>query len=203
MESKQAPDSVAPQGPIINLRGDKVGLGPIRRDLAPLYQSWINDFEVSRTLAIGLTPITLEAEYAWYDQPRNPKETVMFTIYELATSRPVGNTGLEHIDQQNRTAELGLLIGEKKCWGKGYGTEAVSLMLDYGFTGLGLHSIMLHYYSCNQRAGRAYSRAGFKAIGRRREALYRGGRYYDLVYMDCLANDFSSPVLGKLFLAED
>jgi diamine N-acetyltransferase len=71
-------------------------------------------------------------------------------------------------------------------------------MLDYGFAALGLHNILLHVYSYNERGIRAYTRAGFREIGRRREALRLAGQAHDIVYMDCLATEFQSPVLRRL-----
>src|SRR5688572_29364139 len=137
---------------IINIPGEKVALGPVRRGLLPLYEKWINDFEVTRTLQLGFRPMTSEAEEEWYEETSQPSERqVTFTIYELATLRPLGNVGLMHIDHQQGTAELGIMIGEKDLWDQGYGTEATTLMLDYGFTALGLHNIMLRTYSFNER----------------------------------------------------
>src|SRR5262249_8485677 len=157
--------------PILNIVGDKVALGPRRRDLLPVYLQWINDFETTRTLALGLQPVTWEAEQAWYDHTSTGEPAVVaFTVYERPTMRPIGNTDLRHIDHVPRTAEFGILIGEKDCWGKGYGTETTTLMLDYGFTGLGLHNIMLRVFDFNARGIRAYTRAGFRVIGHRREA---------------------------------
>jgi RimJ/RimL family protein N-acetyltransferase len=184
--------------PIINITGEKAALGPIRRDLLPLYQRWINDFEVTRTLGARLQPMTWEAEEAWYERASRSEGEVLFTIYERATLRPIGNTGLHDLDPCHRTAEFGILIGEKECWGKGYGTEVTRLMLDYGFNGLGLHNIMLTVYSFNERGLRAYARAGFREIGRRREAFRLGGDAYDVVYMDSLAAEFERPVLGQV-----
>ena len=191
--SAQSPDQ-----PIINIWGEKVALGPHRRDLLPLYQRWINDFDVTRTLAIPMRPMTHEAEEAWYQRTSQGDRDIAFTIYELATLRPIGSTGLHAIDHLHRIAEFGILIGEKDCWDKGYGTEVAMLMLDYGFTALSLHNIMLRAYSFNQRGLRAYTKAGFKVIGRRREARRFGGQAYDEVLMDCLASEFQSPVLHKL-----
>jgi RimJ/RimL family protein N-acetyltransferase len=183
--------------PILNLVGERVGLGPRRRDLLPLYLKWINDFEVTRTLATPLRPMTWEEEEAWYDRAaQNPAE-VGFTIYERETLRPIGNTGLASINHRDGTAEFGILIGEKDCWGKGYGTEATRLMLDYAFTALGLGSLMLRVFSHHERAIRCYTRAGFKPAGRLRRAHHLAGVALDVVYMDCLAEEFESPVLRK------
>jgi diamine N-acetyltransferase len=192
-----------PEEPILNIVGEKVALGPHRRDLLPLYLKWINDFEVTRTLAVGMRPMTWEAEEEWYERIGKSERDVSFTIYELATLRPIGTTGLHAIDHRHRTAEFGIMIGEKDCWGKGYGSEATALMLDYGFHALGLHNIMLRVYSFNERAVRAYTRAGFRVMGRRREAHRIGRRAYDVIYMDCLATEFQSRVLHRLLPAEE
>lgn len=188
-----------PDQPIINIRDEKVALGPIRRDLLPLYEKWINDFEVTRTLGIGMHPMTSESEEEWYQRvAKGDGQSVSFTIYEITTSRPIGNTSLFDIDHIDQKAELGIMIGEKDCWDKGYGTETTVLMLDYGFSTLNLHNIMLRVYSYNERGIAAYQRAGFKVMGRRREVRWLGGRAYDAIWMDCLATEFKSMVLRKL-----
>jgi RimJ/RimL family protein N-acetyltransferase len=121
------------------------------------------------------------------------KEEVRFLIYERATLRLIGLTELMQINLWHRTATYGIVIGEPDCWGKGYGGETTSLMLDYAFHVLGLHNVMLEVYGFNERAIRAYLRAGFKICGRRREAHRVGDRVYDIVHMDCLAGEFQRP----------
>ncbi len=179
-----------PDEPIVNIGGDKVALGPLRRDLVPAYLRWVSDFEVTRTLGVPIRPFTREAEEAWYESIAKADRDVQFTIYERATMRPIGNGGLKGIDHAHGTATFGILIGEKDCWGKGYGTEATRLVLDYAFTVLGLHNVLLTVFSFNERGIRAYRRAGFKEIGRRRQARRLAGQAYDVVYMDCLAAEF-------------
>ena len=116
--------------------------------------------------------------------------SVTFSAYDLLLS----------LEPHFNSSEFGLLIGEKECWGKGYGTETTRLMLDYGFTCLNLHNIMLRAYSFNERGLRAYRRAGFQEIGRRREAIRLAGRVHDEVLMDCLATEFESPLLLQLLV---
>jgi RimJ/RimL family protein N-acetyltransferase len=169
--------------------------------LLPTYQRWISDFAVSRTLAIGLRPLTLEDEQAWYEAAIHQPNAAVFLIYERATTRPIGVTELRDIDYQHGTAEFAIMIGERDCWGRGYGTEVARLMLDYAFTALGLHNVQLRAYAFNQRGLGAYRRAGFKEFGRRRQARRLGSRRYDIVHMDCLASEFESPVL-KVYLEE-
>src|SRR3954451_22310586 len=113
--------------PIINIQGDLVSLGPIRRDLIPLYARWINDFGTTRTLSIQCRPMTLEEETAWFDRT-STGNVYMFTIYERASGRPVGNCDLFAVDFRNRRGEVGMMIGEADARGKGYCTEAMRLL---------------------------------------------------------------------------
>jgi len=186
-------DEAATQPPkrIVNITGKLVGLGPfVREDLA-LYYRWINDFEVTRYYLDTPRPQTLEERAAWYERmSAGNLNDIDFAIYELATLRPIGRVGLEDISYQHRRASFGILIGEKDCWGKGYGTEATRLTLDYGFRLLGLHNIMLSVSSANTPAIRAYTRAGFHVIGARRECRREGNSLLDNIFMDCLATEF-------------
>ncbi|MEZ4731155.1 MAG: GNAT family protein [Caldilineaceae bacterium] len=136
--------------PIINLHGDLVALGPRQRDHIPLFLRWINDFAVTHSYGMRFRNRTWEAMQANYEQgSKGGPDFVDFTIYERATLRPIGWTALEEIDHFDRTAKYIILIGEQRCWGQGYGTETTCLMLDYGFTGLGLHNIYLTVFSFN------------------------------------------------------
>jgi diamine N-acetyltransferase len=118
----------------------------------------------------------------------------MFTIYERETLRPIGNTALHGLDHRNRSASFGIIIGEPEFRGRGLGTETTRLMLDYAFTALGLHNVMLTVFEFNPAGLRAYEKAGFRPIGRRRECRVMGGKVYDEIYMDCLAPEFERPV---------
>jgi RimJ/RimL family protein N-acetyltransferase len=94
-----------------------------------------------------------------------------------------------------------IFIGGRSDWGKGYGAETARLMLDYGFTALGLDNIMLRVYSTNVRGIRAYTRAGFREVGRRRAAHRIGASAVDVVLMDCLPAEFRGPVLRRILRA--
>jgi len=190
------------ESPIINITGDKVALGPLRRDLLPLYERWINDFSTLLTLGLPPTAMTMEQETAWYDRAATSEQGMTFTIYERATGRPIGTTGLHDIDYRHRKAAFGIMIGEADCRGKGYGTETTRLILDYAFTALGLHNVMLTVFEYNLAGRRAYEKAGFREFGRRRQCRRMGGRLWDEVYMDCLATEFTSPLLGRIFVPD-
>jgi RimJ/RimL family protein N-acetyltransferase len=188
--------------PIINITGTLVALGPIRQDLVPTYQRWLNDLAMLRTLGQMPRPMTLEQEQSWYDGAAKSSNTYSFTIYERATWNPIGNTSLMGVDWRNRTAEFGILIGEADARGKGYGTEVTCLMLDYAFTALGLHSLYLRVHEYNLAGQRAYAKAGFREFGRRRESQFMGGHLWDVIYMDALASEFTSPVLAAVFVPD-
>ena len=184
--------------PIITLRGEKVALGPVRRDLLPLYQAWMNQLDTTRFLRMGV--YSLENEQNWYEGVAKADGIAYFTIYELATMKPIGGVDLHAIDQANRTAALGIMIGDRDSRGKGYGTEAVRLMCDCGFNAMGLNSIMLLTFAWNIAGQKAYTKAGFREFGRRRAARWFAGRYWDDIYYDILADDFDSPVVRNMIL---
>jgi len=191
-----APDHA---GPVLSLRGPRVGLGPLHAGLLPAIARWENDLPLSILSgepARPLTAETLAADPVWTG--REGPDVASFAIYELSTLRPIGVIGLRHIDAPPGTAELGISIGEADCRGRGYGTEATALLLRHAFTDLGLRAVLLEVWSFNPRAIRAYLRVGFREIGRRREAQVMAGRAYDRVYMDCLAEEFVDPLSDEV-----
>jgi len=192
---------VGETGPGTTIVSATVTLGPLRRDLVPLYQRWVNDLGTQRTLGGLPIPITYERELARYTEISASDEAV-FTIYARETGQPIGITELKEIDRRSRTATFVIFIGEPAARGRGYDTEATRLVLDCAFTALGLHSIDLQVYEFNLTGLRAYERAGFRTVGRRRQSYWMGGCFWDTIYMDCLASEFVSPVLSAVFVPD-
>lgn len=186
-------------GPRHTIVGRVVWLGPLQRDLVPLYQRWINDFGTQSTLGGPPVPRTIEQELERYTQLTAAEDSAQFTIYDRATGRPIGITELQEIDRRNRTATFVIFIGEVDARGQGYGTDVTRLLLDYGFTTLGLHNVLLTVVAFNIAAIRAYERVGFRAIGRRRECRLVGGQRWDDIYLECLASEFVRPMVGAAF----
>ena len=179
------------------LIGEKCYLSPINIDDASQYAEWLNDLEVSVYFKTLVQQITLEREREILtEMSKNQHQT--FGIVETASDKLIGNCGLFDIDKINRNAEFGIFIGDKQYWNKGFGTEAAKLILDYGFNILNLHNIRLEVYDFNKRAIKSYEKAGFKIIGRRREAKIIGGKKYDEIYMDILASEFESVYIKKV-----
>ena len=187
--------------PPINVEGALVALGPFRRDLIPTYHRWHNDVATTRTFALP-QPTTLEQGEESYAELTAAKSMAFVTVYDRASWCAVGTTYLTDIDHRHRSAEFGVLIGETVRRGRGYGTETARLVLDYAFTALGLHSVMLTAYEYNLAGRRAYEKAGFREFGRRRQSHWMGGRWWDEIYMDCLVTEFASPVLGQVFVPD-
>lgn len=188
--------------PVLNVVGERVALGPLRRDLIETYHRWFNNFHTVRTTGAVPLPLTMERQIAQFDglatSERDP-DGASFTIYRRDDLTPIGSCRLHDITYRNRTAEFVIFIGEPAERGKGYGTEATRLTLDYAFTALGLNNVMLKVYEFNLAGQHAYRKAGFREFGRRRQAQFMGGKLWDVIYMECLASEFNSPVLGKVF----
>ena len=184
--------------PIINILGERVALGPPAREQLPLFARWRNDFFVQRTPGAYLR--RSRSRRRRRNSRCGPRGTSLpVHVYERATWRPIGLTHLSEIDWRGRTASFGIVLGEADARGRGYGTEATRLLLDYAFTALGLHSVMLITDSFNLAGQAAYRKAGFKEFGRRRQCSLLSGQLLDLVYMDCLASEFVSPVRRAIF----
>jgi RimJ/RimL family protein N-acetyltransferase len=190
------------EAPILNIEGELVALGPLRREHIPIYLRWINDFGTTRMLGLPPRPMTLEQETAWYERAAVDDARVGFTIYERATGRAVGNCGLHEVDPPNRRTMVGIMIGEPDARGRGYGTEAMRLLLDYAFTVLGLHSVMLTVFEYNHAGRRCYEKVGFREMGRRRQSRWYLGRLWDEIHMDILEPEFESPVLRNILVPE-
>jgi RimJ/RimL family protein N-acetyltransferase len=181
--------------PVINITGNLTALGPFDESMVEALHRWYNDFAVvvlNGSVPHPQTSDVSRAEVARFstdDQTR-----YAFAIYERTTMRLIGFVDLRNINHRQRTAELGIMIGEQDCWGKGFGTETLYLVLDYAFSVLGLHNIMLSMAGYNERALRTYRRVGFREIGRRREICSIGNKFTDAVFMDCLSTEFHCPL---------
>ncbi len=174
------------------LVGKKCYLSPVSLEDAAKFTEWDNDLEITMPLGDeAYTPYALEKTKEIVGNVIQHQDHV-FSIVNLETDKLIGRGILFDIDQINRKAMLGIVIGEKGYWGQGYGQDAIRLLLDYGFNLLNLNSIMLGTFSFNRRAINCYKRVGFKEIGRRRQARIIGQKKFDAILMDILAGEFES-----------
>jgi [ribosomal protein S5]-alanine N-acetyltransferase len=167
------------------LKSERLGFATLVREDIPTMMAWCQNLEYNAYLGTNNRPETLETETKWFDENANPSQSlVTFGILDLETKRLIGTCSLMDIHPVNGTATVGMGIGETEFWGKGYGTEATKLLVEYGMFFLNLHNIKLEVFGFNPRAIRAYEKAGFSLVGRRRTARVLGGERYDEVIMD-------------------
>lgn len=147
---------------------------------AEQYAQWMNDIDVTINLLAVPNIYSLEKEREALI--KLSKEGYNFAIVTLNNNEVIGNCSLGGVNPIHRTAEAGIFIRNKNYWNKGYGTEAMKLLLDYDFNVLNLNNIMLRGYSFNKRVIKSYKKCGLKEIGRRREAVIIGSKKYDHIY---------------------
>lgn len=164
----------------------------MEKDDLPLFVRWFNDPDVRRNLKI-FQPLSFGQEELWYaDVLAKPVEEQPLCIEIMQDGEWVliGNLGFMAVNSHDRSAELGIAIGEKNFWGKGFGTEALLLLVQHGFDNLNLNRIYLHVYETNPRAISSYEKVGFSIEGHLRQARYLDGRYIDVLLMSILKDEW-------------
>ncbi len=178
--------------------GDRVRFRGVERSDIPKFVEWLNDPEVIQGLMLHY-PLSHADEEGWFERMlTHPVDERVMGI-EVREPSPegsadswklIGSCAFNHIDWRVGAAEFGIMIGEKNYWSRGYGTDAVRLLVQFGFKTLNLNRIFLHVYDSNPRAIRAYEKAGFIFEVRERQAAYRNGKYIDMLLMSILKSEF-------------
>ncbi len=166
------------------LEGEKVYLSPINQDDYETYVKWLNNPKITQFLDVNDSLITLSNEKELLEKIAS--EEFCFAIIKKEDDTLLGNVGVTKIDYKNGKAELGIFIGEEENLSKGYGSEAIKLIINFAFNEIRLHNIWLSVFSNNPRAIKAYTKSGFVECGRRHEAIYHNGEYLDLIYMEII-----------------
>lgn len=175
------------------LVGDRIYLSPkgASEEEIEKFTEWMNDFQVSDYIGRSGQLVSLMGEKSWLENTDQCNENRNFNIVDLNNNKLVGTVGLEQFNWIERSAVLGIFIGDKDYRSNGYGTEAIKLLLEYGFKYLNLHSIRLSLISINERAHKCYLKCGFKDVGINRDRFFVNGKYYDMINMDILENEFN------------
>lgn len=171
------------------LKPQRVKLTPLRADDLPAMFEWINDRElVLRNSGYRLVG---EAQHrAWFESVQQRADTVIFAIRLAEDDRLIGSCQLHGISHVHRAAELQIRIGTPALRGKGHGTDAVRLLLDFAFRDLNLRRVYLHVFCDNAAAVRVYEKAGFVREGLLRGAAYVDGKYLDVLVMAILREEY-------------
>ena len=181
---------------IKKLVGDRIYFSPISLDDTEEYLDMVNEINVSVGLGCvvytGIVDFEREKEVL-----SSLKKKKNFAVRLLENNELLGNIGFNSIGEIHRTAEIGIMLGNPKYQRKGYGMEALNLLLDYGFSFLNLRNIYLKVFEYNEAAYNLYKKAGFREVGRLRKAVEIMGKTYDEIIMDMLKEEFQSVYIKR------
>lgn len=170
------------------LFGEKICLRPFDDIDMPYLLKWYNDYELNRLA--GWSNGKISASKLKYNMSRSFGSDPMNLMIDNLEGKPIGTIQLYEIDEQDKSCKLGIRIGDKAYWSKGYGTDSVKTLVEYAFMKMGLYRVALRVYEFNERAARCYDKCGFKYEGRTRKSAYIDGAYYDEILMGILKSDF-------------
>jgi RimJ/RimL family protein N-acetyltransferase len=172
--------------------GKLVELTPINleNDL-PLWEKWDHDSDYQRQLNISparqLSAVSMKE---WFD--KESSDSALFSIHELKEGKTIGFVDLDGYEWSARTAWVGIAIGEADYRGKGYGTEAMNLVLKFAFHALNLHRVNLGVFEFNKRAIRCYEKCGYKYEGTSRDQIYKEDKRWDAYNMGVLKMEWEA-----------
>jgi diamine N-acetyltransferase len=176
--------------------GKRVRLRSAERSDLEKFVEWINDPEVTAGLTLFL-PLSSVDEDKWFETVMHKSQEEKPLVIDMKDGddwRLIGNSSFFDFDWVARAAEVGIMIGEKTIWNRGYGTEVMTLLLRHGFATLNLNRIYLRVYAENKRAIRTYEKAGFVHEGRMRQAVYKHGAYSDVLFMSVLREEWDARI---------
>ncbi|MGB5909954.1 MAG: GNAT family protein [Promethearchaeia archaeon] len=174
------------------LKGERVKLAPLKREYIEKFLEWLNDPKITQYLMFH-RPLTRDMEEEWFNNLKTKENTVIFSILlneNKTKEKLIGNCGIDDINWKDRVGHCGIFIGDKENQGKEYGTEALRLLVDYGFNTLNLNRIELIVYDFNIRAMKSYKKVGFIEEGRKRQAAFKNGKYHDVIIMSLLREEW-------------
>lgn len=174
----------------MGVEGERILLRDLREsDVGEAYLRWMNDPEVTHFLESRFERHTPESLRGFVARHARDPGHRLFAITLRQGGRHIGNLKLGPIEERHRRAEIGLLVGERDCWGKGFATEAISLATEYAFRELGLRKVTAGCYAPNEGSLRAFRRAGFAIEGVRKEHCLLDGAFVDLVLLGRIASE--------------
>jgi RimJ/RimL family protein N-acetyltransferase len=169
------------------IAGKRIVLRAWERSDLETFVRWFNDPEVTQYIGNAFPSLSMDQEIRFYEDGLDNKHR-----YCIVTKAGVliGNCSLNRVDAVHRHAEVGIVLGEKDYWGQGYGREALALLQEIAFEGLGLNRIFLLVIDFNERGQRCYRAAGFREEGRLRQDRFVRGRFHDMLIMSVLAEEY-------------
>ncbi|KHO62627.1 GCN5 family acetyltransferase [Thermoanaerobacter sp. YS13] len=173
------------------LKSNRIELVPFESKYFEKFVEFRNSDDSRNLTMPGIPyPVTVETVAERWKTKKDPKENGEFAIILRSTGEYIGNVSYNNVDWKNRNCEIAIMIGEEKHRNKGYGTEALNLLLDFIFNELNLHRVELRVYDFNERAIKSYEKCGFKKEGLLREVVYKHGKYINEYVMGILKEEF-------------
>lgn len=176
------------------LVGKKIFLRGLEKNDLENLSFWLSDSSITRFLQQGERPHTIETLQKNYDVESKDDHQISFAIIDKKSKKHIGWTGLYSINWISRYAEMRIFVGDKKFWKKGVATEAQKLLIEYGFDKLNLHRIFAGTnMECKGEQG-ALQKLFMKKEGVSRDAMFRNGKYYDIIHFGILENEYRNKV---------
>ena len=185
------------------LVGRLVALRRPHPDDLPAVVRWYRDREIARLTRYQARPMSEDEVERFFHLRMLAPDALAYSVVELPDWRLIGFTTFSSLDGDNGSVMFHITIGEHDAWGRGLGTEVTELMLEHAFERLGLHRVGLSVFSYNERAIRAYEKAGFRIEGRQREAILRDDRYWDEIQMGVLAGEWLEHHHGRAAVTDE
>jgi RimJ/RimL family protein N-acetyltransferase len=173
------------------LKGQKVVLRPMKHEDIARQHEFNQDTELYGLDCAYPHVSPLERAQAFYDDRTRHDENIAPFAIE-ADGKYIGFCSLMHLQNRHGNLELGIMIGDRAYWGRGYGRDTVNVLLDYGFRYLGARRVGLTTHAKNERAIRCYLACGFVEEGRPRKVAWIEGEYIDLVNMSILSDEWQA-----------
>lgn len=169
----------------VRVMGEQIYLRPITLDDTDLVVRWRNDDKVVRNF-IYRKPISKEEHLNWMEQKVATGMVVQFIICDKLTDKPLGVVYIQNIEEEHSKAEEGIFLGEEEAFGRGIGTEAAKLMIQYAFGELGLHKLSARVLAYNEASCKMHESAGYQREACFRQELFLDGKYEDLIFYGIL-----------------
>ena len=169
------------------LVGECIYLREVRpSDVNENYYRWMNDPEVTQYLESRFAPNSMETLQEYVRNFMGNKDNIFLAIVLKENHKHLGNIKMGPIDWFHRLADIGVMLGEKDSWGKGYASEAISLLSEHAFKNLNLHKLTAGCYKPNEGSLKAFEKAGFETEGVRKKHCFFNGKYVDAILLGLL-----------------
>jgi RimJ/RimL family protein N-acetyltransferase len=189
-EAAMMTDKALLEGELVHLVAEDV------KTIAETFSRWYRDSEYWRLMAsnpaMPHSPQSIKKWLEKLEQNNPPAESFWFLVRTLEDDKLIGEVELDGVQWAHGDTFVGISLGEREYWGRGYGTDAMRVMLRYAFMELNLFRVSLNVYGYNRRAIRSYEKVGFKYEGQARKVIHRDGKRFDLMFMGILREEWEA-----------